>query len=80
MSSLSTKALYTRYPVVKCQLDKKCLSGYLVYNYLVDKVDTHETKHYCGPCEKNFKERYNNNTASFRNKSKKKNTELSKDI
>ena len=78
MSSLSTKALYTRYPVVKYQLDKKCLSGYLVYNYLVDKVDTNETKDYCGPCEKNFKERYNNNTASFRNKSKKKSTELSK--
>ena len=29
----------------ECLLDKKCLSGYLVYNALVDRPDTNETKH-----------------------------------
>ena len=64
----------------KCPLDKKCLSGYLVCNALVDLIDTNKTKHYYGTCEKNFKERYNNHTASFRNKNKEKSTELSKYI
>ena len=54
----------------ECPLDKKCLSGYLVYNALVDRLDTNKTKHYCGVYEKNFKERCNNHTASFRNKNK----------
>ena len=61
-------------------MDKKCLSGYLVYNALVDGLDTNKTKHYHGTCEKNFKERYNNNRASFRNKNKEKSTELLKYI
>ena len=61
-------------------MKKKCLSGYLVYNVLVDRLDTNKTKHYYGTCEKNFKERYNNHTASFRNKNKEKSTELSKYI
>ena len=61
-------------------LDKKCLSGYLVYNASVDRLDTNETKHYHGICKKNFKERYSNHTASSRNKSKEKSTELSKYI
>ena len=56
----------------ECPLDKTFLSGYLVYNASVDRLDTNETKHYYGTCEKNFKERYNNHTASFRNKSKEK--------
>ena len=66
----------------ECPLDKKCLSGYLVYNASVDRLDINETKHYHGTCEKNFEERYNNHTANFRNKSKKnkKSTELSKYI
>ena len=64
----------------ECLLDKKCLSGYLVYNALVDRLDTNKTKHYYGTCEKNFKERYNNHIASFRNKNKEKSTELSKYI
>ena len=38
------------------------------------------TKSYYGTCEKSFKERYNNHTASFRNKNKEKSTELSKYI
>ena len=61
-------------------MDKKCLSGYLVYNSLVDRLDTNETKHYYRTCENNFKERYNSDTASFRNKSKEKCTEFSKYI
>ena len=64
----------------ECPLDKTFLSGYLVYNASVDRLDTNETKHYYGTCEKNFKERYNNYTASFRNKSKEKGTGLSKYI
>ena len=51
-----------------------------MYNALVDRLDTNKTKHYYGTCEKNFKERYNNHTASFRNKNKEKSTELSKNI
>ena len=40
----------------ECPLDKKCLSGHLVYNASVDRLDTNEIKHYYGTCEKNFKE------------------------
>ena len=35
------------------------------------------TKNYYGTCEKSFKERYNNHTSSFKNKSRQKSTELS---
>ena len=61
-------------------IGQKCLSEYLVYNALLGRLDTNKTKHYYGTCEKNFKERYNNHTASFRNKTKEKSTELSKNI
>ena len=64
----------------ECPLDKKCLSGYLVYNALVDRLDSNKTKHYYGTCKKNFKEHYNNHRASFRNKNKEKSTELSEYI
>ena len=64
----------------ECPLIKKCLSGYLVYNASVNWLDTNETKYYYGTCEKNFKERYNNRTASFRNKIKEKSIKLSKYI
>ena len=64
----------------ECPLDKKCLSEYLVHNASFDRLDTNETKHYDGTYEKNFKERSNNHTASFGNKSKEKSTELSKYI
>ena len=30
----------------ECLLDKNCLSGYLVFNALVDWLDTNKTKHY----------------------------------
>ena len=59
-------------------LNKKCLSECLIYKASVERPDTNETKHYYGTCDKNFKERYNSHTASFRNKSKEKSTELSK--
>ena len=51
-----------------------------MHNALADRLDTNNTKHYYGTCEKNFKERYNNHKASFRDKNKEKNTELSKYI
>ena len=61
-------------------IGQKCLSEYLVYNALLGRLDTNKTKHYYGTCEKNFKERCNNHTASFRKKNKEKSTELSKYI
>ena len=60
----------------ECPLDKKCLSGCLVYSASVDGLDTNETKNYHGTCKMNFKERYNNHIAYSRKKSKEKNTEL----
>ena len=51
-----------------------------MHNASFDRLDTNETKHYDGTYEKNFKERSNNHTASFGNKSKEKSTELSKYI
>ena len=47
-----------------CPLNQNCLSECLVYNAV---VNTSTTKNYYGTCEKNFKERYNNHTSSFRN-------------
>ena len=38
------------------------------------------TKYYYGTCENTFKERYNNDNCSFRNKSREKKTKLSKYI
>ena len=57
-----------------CPLNQKCLSECLVYNAV---VNTSTTKNYFGTCEKNFKERYNNHTSSFKNKSQQKSAELS---
>ena len=57
-----------------CLLNQNCLSECLVYNAV---VNTSTTKHYYKTCEKSFKERYNNHTQSFRNKSHQKNCELS---
>ena len=51
-----------------------------MYNASVDRPDTNDNKNYYGICQNNFKERYNNLTASFRNKSKEKSTKLSKYI
>ena len=57
-----------------CPLNQNCLSECLVYN---TDVNTSTTKNYYRTCEKSFKERYNNHTSSFRNKSRQKSTELS---
>ena len=40
-------------------------------------MSTCTTTNYYGTCEKSFKERYNNHSSSFRNKSRKKSMELS---
>ena len=63
-----------------CPLAEKCLSKCLVYHVQVDRSDINQTKSYYGTCEKNLIERYNNHTASFRNKTREKSTELSKYI
>ena len=57
-----------------CPLNQNCLSECLPYNTV---VNTSTTKNHYGTCEKSFKERYNNHTLSFRNKSRQKSTELS---
>ena len=57
-----------------CPLNQKCLSECLVYNAV---VNTSRTKNYFAICEKNFKERYNNPTSSFKNKSRQKSKEVS---
>ena len=57
-----------------CSLNQNCLSECLVYNAV---VNTSTTKNYFGTCEKSFKERYNNHTSSFKNRSRQKSTELS---
>ena len=63
-----------------CPLTEKCLSECLVYHAQVNRSDINRTKSYYDTCEKSFKECYNNNTASFRNQTKEKSTELSKYI
>ena len=40
-------------------------------------MNTSRTKNYFAICEKNFKERYNNPTSSFKNKSRQKSKEVS---
>ena len=56
------------------------ISTTIVYNASVDRLDTNETKHYYETCEKNFKQHYNNHTATFRNKIKEESIEFSKYI
>ena len=56
-------------------MDGNCLSECLIYKA---SVSTTTNKYYYGTCENTFKERYNNHKCSFRNKSREKNTELSK--
>ena len=56
-------------------MDGNCLSECLLYKAY---VSTTTNKYYHGTCEGTFKECYNNHNCSFRNKSREKNTELSK--
>ena len=58
-----------------CPMDGKCLSECLIYKASVSRTTN---KYYYGACENTFKELYNNHNRSFRNKSREKNTELSK--
>ena len=58
-----------------CPMDGNYLSECLIYKA---SVNTTTNKYYYGTCENTFKERYNNHKSSFRNKSREKNTELSK--
>ena len=55
-----------------CLLAEKCFSECLVYHAQVDRSNINQTKNYYDTCEKKFKGRYNNHTASFRTKIKKK--------
>ena len=63
-----------------CSQAEKCLSECLAYHAEIDRSDINQNKNLYGSCKKNFKECYNNHTTSFRNKSKEKNTEVSKYI
>ena len=58
-----------------CPMDGNCLSECLIYKASVSATTN---KYYYGTCENTLKERYNNHKCSFRNKSREKNTELSK--
>ena len=57
-----------------CPMSGNCLSECFIYNA---SIETPTYRNYYGTCENTFKERYNNHTCSFRNKSKE-NSELSK--
>ena len=57
-----------------------CSSGSVVYKAALSQTPSEINKYYYGTCKKAFIERYNNHTATFRNKSKQKSTELSKHI
>ena len=61
-----------------CPLNGECRSKSIVYQATV-KTEREE-KTYIGLCETEFKMRYHNHTASFRNKGKRNATELSKYI
>ena len=50
-----------------CPKDGNCLSECLIYKAC---VSTTTNKYYYGTCEYTFKERYNNDNFSFRNKSR----------
>ena len=64
----------------ECPLDGNCLQAAVIYQAKVTRTDnnTHET--YVGLTENDFKTRYRNHTASFRNIASRNSTELSKYI
>ena len=61
-----------------CPLNGECLTSNVVYQGTVTSEKGHET--YIGLTEDNFKNRFRNHTASFRDKNKRNATELSKYI
>ena len=61
-----------------CPLDGKCLQKSVVYQATVQRKDTNIRETYVGLTENEFKTRYRNHTASFRNNLSRNSTELSK--
>ncbi len=62
-----------------CPLEGQCLADSLVYQATISCKENGSKKfRYIGITEGNFKTRYNNHTASFRNRSNMSKTELSK--
>ena len=64
----------------ECLLNNKYLSESLVYKVAVSQIPSQINKYYFGTCQKTFKERYDNHTATFRNNTNRKVQELSKYI
>jgi len=63
-----------------CPLNGKCLTRNIIYQATVTRVDNKHTETYVGITENNFKLRYANHTASFKDEKKRNDTELSKYI
>ena len=63
-----------------CPLQGECLTKAVVYQASVENEATNESQTYVSLTENTFKTRYLNHICSFRNKSKKNATELSKHI
>jgi hypothetical protein len=63
-----------------CPLAGKCLTKSIVYQATVETSDGNPKQTYVGLTENQFKTRYNNHTATFRNPAKRLSTELSKHI
>ena len=57
-----------------CPFNENCLSECLVYNTV---MNSSITKSYYRTCHKSFKDKCNNQTSSFRSKSRQKSTEVS---
>ena len=63
-----------------CPLSGQCLTKDIVYQATVTRLDNHTKETYVGITANEFKTRYNNHTASFRNPRRDTETELSKHI
>lgn len=63
-----------------CPLRGKCLEHSVIYQATVTRTDTRETETYVGLTANDFKSRYRNHMASFRNNKLRNSTELSKYI
>ena len=61
-----------------CPMKGNCLQSAIIYQAIVKRKDNNECESYVGLTENEFKTRYNNHKASFRNKSLRNSTELSK--
>ena len=63
-----------------CPLNGQCLDRSIIYQACVTNTANNTTATYVGLTEGEFKTRYNNHTATFRNNSKRSSTELSNHI